>query len=314
MRALLVVNPNATTTTARSRDLLVRALRSEVDLVVVYTQARGHAAELARDAARTGVDLLVAHGGDGTVNEVVNGLMTFDDGPEGGRALERPALAVVPGGSTNVFARAIGLPKDWAEGTGAILEGLHDSRTRTVSLGRADDRYFTFCTGMGLDAEVVRRVENARFKGSMSTPALYMRSAVLQYFLGTERRTPRLTLEMGDGGPTEADLSWLLVQNTAPWTYLGDRPVNPNPEASFDAGLDVLALRVLQVPSTMRVITQILSSRPDPHGKQVLRFHDLDRFTVRAARPMAFQLDGDYLGERDKLEFASVPEALRVVC
>ena len=162
--------------------------------------------------------------------------------------------------------------------------------------------------------EVVRRVENARFKGSMSTPTLYMRAAMLQYFLGTERRTQRLTLAQGDGEATESDLAWLLVQNTAPWTYLGDRPVNPNPKASFDRGLDVLAMRVLQVPSTVRVITQILSSRPDPRGKQVLRFHDLDRFTVRAGRPMAFQLDGDYLGERDKLEFASVPEALRVVC
>src|SRR5215213_4508974 len=101
MRALLVVNPNATTTTERGRDILVRALRSQVDLEVAYTQRKGHGVELARDAARERFDLVVTLGGDGTVNEAVNGLMTFDAGQAAGRAQERPALAVVPGGSTN---------------------------------------------------------------------------------------------------------------------------------------------------------------------------------------------------------------------
>jgi diacylglycerol kinase family enzyme len=313
MRALLVVNPNATTTTARGRDILVRALRSQVDLEVAYTARRGHAVDLARAAARDHIDLLVTLGGDGTVNEAVNGLMTFDAGPAAERAHERPALAVVPGGSTNVFARALGLPSDWAEGTGAILEALHDRRERIIGLGRADDRYFTFCVGMGLDAEVVRRVEHARRRGKVSTPALYLRSIFSQYFLATNRRVPLLTLEQ-PGETAQPGLAWMLVQNTAPWTYLGERPVNPNPLASFDTGLDVLGLRVLQLPSTARTITQILSRRPDPRGKQVLRLHDLAGFTLRSAKPVAFQVDGDYLGEVDKLDFASVPGALRVVC
>ena len=313
MRALLVVNPNATTTTVRGRDILVRALRSQVKLEVTYTARRGHAAELAREAALEGIDLLVTLGGDGTVNEVINGLMTFDGGPAAHRAFERPALAVVPGGSTNVFARALGLPGDWAEGTGAILEALRDRRERIIGLGRADERYFTFCVGVGLDAEVVHRVEQARRSGRVSTPALYLRSTVIQYFLGTNRRVPLLTLEQ-PGEPAEPGLAWLLVQNTAPWTYLGDRAVNPNPLASFDTGLDVLALRVLQVPSTARTAMQILSRRPDPKGKQVLRLHDLAGFTLRSAKRVAFQMDGDYLGDVDKLDFASIPAALRVVC
>jgi diacylglycerol kinase family enzyme len=106
----------------------------------------------------------------------------------------------------------------------------------------------------------------------------------------------------------------VLVQNTTPWTYLGDRPIEPNPEASFDTGLDVLAMRLLRLPGTTRAATQLLTGSRDPRGKHVLRMHDLAGFTVRAARPMAFQVDGDYLGERDKLDFASVPDALRVVC
>jgi len=104
------------------------------------------------------------------------------------------------------------------------------------------------------------------------------------------------------------------VQNTAPWTYLGDRPINPNPSASFDRGLDVLALRRLAVTSTTRTLAQLATRKGDPHGKQVLHLHDQDEFTVVANRPQAFQLDGDYLGERQKVHFVSVPEALRVIC
>ena len=316
MRAVLVVNPKATTTSVRSRDVLVRALGSELDLTVEYTRRRGHAVALARAAAERGVDLVVTLGGDGTVNEVVNGLMTA--GPAtagGGRPLaERlPALAPVPGGSTNVFARALGLPKEWAEGAGVILEGLRLGRSRTVGLGRADDRYFTFCAGFGLDAAVISRVERARRRGVVSTPGLYLRSTVRQYFLGTDRRRPTIALER-PGEPAEGELATVIIQNTAPWTYLGDREVNPNPEASFDLGLDVLALRRLRVPSTTRTITQILSRRPDPHGRQVVRLHDVDEFTLISERPQAFQLDGDYLGERDKVRFTSVTAALRVIC
>jgi diacylglycerol kinase family enzyme len=310
MRALLVVNPKATTTSERSRDILVRALRSQVDLRVEYTRRRGHAASLAREAVEAGVDVVVTLGGDGTVNEAVNGLMAADPGRT---AEERPALAVVPGGSTNVFARALGLPRDWAEGTYVILEALREGRFRTVSLGRADDRYFTFCAGLGLDAEVIRRVERARLRGRTSTPWLYLRSITLQYFTETERRTPPITLER-TGEPTELGLASVVVQNTAPWTYLGDRPIDACPDASFDTGLDVLGMKVLKVPSTVRLAAQLLTHRPAPTGKQVLTLHDVDGFTLRAARPMAFQLDGDYLGERGKVEFTAVPSAVRVVC
>jgi diacylglycerol kinase family enzyme len=317
MRALLVVNPKATTTSERSRDVLVRALRSEADLTVEYTRRRGHAVTLARQAAELGVDVVVSLGGDGTVNEVANGLMQAlpatlqrGDGPPADRL---PALAVVPGGSTNVFARAVGLPKDWVESTGVILEGMRLGRFRTVGLGKADDRYFTFCAGFGLDAAVIRRVERARRRGRVSTPALYMRSVVNEYFLGTDRRHPAISLER-PGEPAIESLANAIIQNTTPWTFLGDRPISPNPDASFDLGLDVLALRQLHVPSTSRTVTQILARKGGPHGRQVLRLHDVAEFTLVAASPEAFQLDGDYLGERSKVRFTSVPQALRVIC
>ncbi|MEV4349554.1 diacylglycerol kinase family protein [Actinoplanes sp. NPDC049596] len=315
MRALLLVNPKATTTSERSRDVLVRALRSAVDLTVEYTTRRGHASALARTAAESGVDVVVTLGGDGTVNEAVNGLMTAEaalSGVTGSRCDALPALAVVPGGSTNVFARALGLPRDWAEGTSVILDGLRDGRHRVIGLGRADDRYFTFAAGVGFDAAVVRRVEQARLRGRTSTPGLYFRSIVGQFF-GDDRKTPPLSIER-PGEPAEADLGTVIVQNTAPWTYLGDRAINPNPNASFDRGLDVLALRGLAITSTTRTMAQLATRKSDPSGKQVLQLHDQDEFTVVASRPQPFQLDGDYLGERQKVHFVSVPEALRVIC
>lgn len=321
MRALLLVNPKATTTTGRSRDVLARALRSEVDLTIEYTRRRGHAVALARASVQQGYDLIVTLGGDGTVNEAVNGLMRA--GPEDVRRVrsldERlsadrlPALAVVPGGSTNVFARALGLPPEWPEATSMILEALRLGRYRYVGLGLADDRYFTFCAGFGLDAAVIHRVERARRRGRVSTPGLYLRSTVSQYFLGMDRRHPAIRLER-PGEPPEDELATVIIQNTAPWTYLGKREINPNPKASFDLGLDLMALRQLHVPSTTRTVAQILSRRPDPHGRQVLQLHDVDEFVLVSSRPQAYQLDGDYLGEREKVRFTAVSRALRVAC
>lgn len=304
MRALLVVNPKATTTSARTRDVLAGALRSEVDLTTAYTRRRGHAGSMVQEAAEDGVDVVVALGGDGTVNEVVNGLMA-------GKAETRPALAVVPGGSTNVFVRALGLPREWSEATGVLLQALREGRSRTIGLGLADDRYFTFCAGLGLDAAVVRRVERARLRGRRSTPLLYMRSTMSEYLF--ERHHRSMTLEV-DGEPAEPELATMIIQNTAPWTYLGDRPINASPDASFDLGLDVLALRALRITATSRTIAQFLSVDAQPRGKQVARWHDLSEFTVTSTMPQAFQVDGDYLGEREKVRFAAVPEALRVIC
>jgi diacylglycerol kinase family enzyme len=338
MRALLVVNPKATTTSERSRDVLVRALRTEVDLRVEITRRRGHGADLARQAVAQGLDVVVALGGDGTVNEVVNGLLTASNDENGragrsgtaatggsasrsgtaernsSRSASLPALAVVPGGSTNVFARALGLPRDAVEATGAILEAMDLGRTRSVGLGKADGRYFTFCAGFGLDAEVVRKVERARLRGKVSTPGLYIRSTVTQFFLETERRVPLITLER-PGEDAEVDLGTVVVQNTAPWTYIGNRAVNACPDASFDSGLDLLAVRALRVPATALAVTKILTGRrPKPHGRQMMTLHDLSAFTLSSARPLAFQVDGDYLGERTKVAFTALPDAVRVFC
>lgn len=320
-----MVNPNATATSHRTREVLTAALDRDLKLEVVHTERRGHATRLATRARVDGMDVIVVLGGDGTVNEVVNGLLAEAPPvhmPEGavGHARRLPALAVVPGGSTNVFARSLGLPKDWGEGTGVILEALREDRTRTISLGLAEDRYFTFCAGLGLDAEVVARVERARRRGRRSTSTLYLTAIAGQFFAEANRMRPQAALERPGELPL-GEITTAIVQNTSPWTYLGDRAIDACPSASFDTGLDLMALRGLHLPSTSRTVWQMLrgggeldhGTAPGPHGRRVLRLHDLPRFRLRANRPMAFQMDGDYLGERDEVSFTAVAEALRVV-
>jgi diacylglycerol kinase family enzyme len=305
MRALLVVNPKATTTSAKARDVLAHALASEVKLDVVETTHRGHAVELATQAARDGLDVVVALGGDGTVNEVVNGLLHAGIHPD------LPALAVVPAGSTNVFARALGMPNSAIDATSQLLEALLEDRTRTIGLSMADDRWFTFNAGLGLDAGAVHRVEKARAKGRTATQQLYVRSAVKEYFLGVAKHQPVITLEREGAEPLRLALA--LVCQADPWTYLGSRGVRPCPQASFDTGLDVLGLTTTPLTAILRHLRQILVTDPKPRGKRVVSLHDLPELTLTADLPLPFQLDGDGLGERTSVRLRSVPHALRVV-
>ena len=305
MRALLVVNPKATATTERMRDVLAHALASEVKLDVVQTQARGHATSLARQAAVDGLDVVVALGGDGTVNEVVNGLLA--DGPSAGL----PALGVVPGGNANVFARALGLPAEPVEATSQLLDALRSERRRTVGLGQVDDRWFTFCAGLGLDAEVVRRVELKRADGRKATPGLFVRQGVTQFFLHARGQEPAITVHADGREPERIGLA--LVCNSDPWTYLGPRPVRPCPQASFDTGLDLFGVRSLGTVTMLRHLRQILSSKPKPRGRAVLSLHDTDGFRLTTEAPMALQVDGDDLGDRSQVTFRAVPAALDVV-
>ncbi|GGW74111.1 diacylglycerol/lipid kinase family protein [Streptomyces xantholiticus] len=321
MRALLVVNPAATTTSARTRDVLIHALASEMKLEAVTTEYRGHARDLGRRAAESDdIDLVVALGGDGTVNEVVNGLL--HNGPDPDRL---PRLAVVPGGSTNVFARALGLPNDAVEATGAILDALRDRTEQTVGLGLAagapgtDDegvppRWFTFCAGLGFDAGVVGRVEQHREQGKRSTHSLYVRQALRQFLDDPHRRQGTITLERPGAEPV-AGLVLSIVCNTSPWTYLGNRPVYASPKASFDTALDVLGLSKLSTPAVARYATQLLASSPErgPHGKHALTLHDQTDFTLHSKVPLPFQMDGDHLGLRTSVAFTGVRRALRVI-
>ncbi len=306
MRALLVVNPNATVTTHRTHEVLVHALANDLTMTVATTERRGHAAELARKAAADGLDLVIAIGGDGTVNEVVNGLLC--DGPRP----DLPALAVVPGGSTNVFARALGIPNDPIEATRLLVDAVRNRRTRSINLARADERYFTFSAGMGFDADVVGRIEGLRAQGKRSTGSRYVRYALRSLFGTPERRRVPLTLSRPGAAPATGVLLALIV-NTTPWSYLGSTPITPCPRATFDAGLDMLALTRLAPLRSLLLVGWVLAARRPPRWRDVIDIHDAPELTLTADRPVGLQVDGDYLGKRRQVRFSSVPRALRVM-
>jgi diacylglycerol kinase family enzyme len=325
VRALLIVNPHATSTTRLRRDVIVRALSSAVELEVVETRYRGHATSLAAAARSDGFGLVLTLGGDGTVNEAVNGILGPAATPDGAAAAGHlvaggpsadaaslPALAALPAGNANVFTRNVGLSTDPVDAAGQILQAITTGRYRTIGLGLAGDRYFTFNAGLGIDAEVVRAVDGHRARGRTATPALYVRMILRQYYRVTDRRHPALTLER-DGHPPVGPLFLGIVSNTAPWTYLGSRPVYASRQAAFDSGLDVFALRSLRTISTVRTIYQMLSPARPPSGRSVLALHDQTELTLRSSRPLAFQVDGEYMGEHECVKFRSVPDALRVI-
>jgi diacylglycerol kinase family enzyme len=305
VRGLLIVNPQATTTTGNSADLAIRSLAGLVDLDVEHTRYRGHARELA--AAARG-ELIVVLGGDGAVNEAVNGIMARSPGQA-----EPPLLAVIPGGGGNVLAQALGLPADAAAGIARIREIIKEGRYRTIGLGLAGDRYFTFSAGLGMDAEVVREVERQRASGHRESPGLFLRTMVRQYRSGTDRRTPALTLER-DGQPAIPDLFMTAITNRSPWTYLHGRAVLPVPNPDFSSGLDVFALRRVRATTIVSAVGQmLLFRRRSPRGRHLLTVTGLETLTIRSVRPIAFQVDGDYLGETEAVKFQFVPHALRVV-
>ena len=307
MRGLLIVNPQATTTTGNSADLVIRSLAGLVDLDVEHTRYRGHARELAT-AARG--ELVIVLGGDGAINEAVNGIMSR---PGAGVSGTAPLLAVIPGGGGNVFAQALGLPVDTVEAIARIRGLLETGRYRTIGLGLAGDRYFTFSAGLGMDAEVVREVERLRASGRRQSPTLFAWAILRRYISGTDRRRPALTLER-DGQPATPELFMTAITNRSPWTYVRGRAMLPVPNPDFNSGLDVLALRKLRATTIVSAVGQMLLVRHrSPRGRHVLVVTGLEALTVRSVRPISFQVDGDYLGETEAVKFQFVPHALRVV-
>jgi len=303
-------------------DLTVRSLAGLVDLDIERTKYRGHAWELAASSAS---ELIIVLGGDGSINEVVNGVMSQQAWPRGtgengagadgvgGEPRQPPLIAVIPGGGGNVFARALGLPPDAAHAIRKVREIIAAGRYRTIGLGLAGDRYFTFSAGLGMDAEVVYEVERQRAAGRKESTSLFLRTMVRHLYRGTDRKTPALTLER-DGQPAVSDLFLSIITNRSPWTYYRGRAVLPVPHPDFNSGLDLLALRRVSMGTIYNAVLQMLviRSRP-PRGRHLFSVHGTESFTVRSSRPIAFQVDGEYLGEIEAIKFQFIPHAIRVV-
>lgn len=314
MRAVLIVNPNATSTTPAGRDLLAHALESRVALAVTHTDHRGHAIEIAQQARADGVDVIIAHGGDGTVNEVVNGLLGApgDQRPD---PAGLPAVAVVPGGSANVFARALGISPDPIEATNQLIDLLGAHRDgqpwRRIGLMDCGERWAVFTAGMGVDGDVVAAVENQRAKGRKVTAGRYIRIAFRE-MLSNAREEPRLTVHLPGREPVDG-VHFAFVSNASPWTYANTRPVWTNPDTTFDSGLGVFAVTSMNVAANLLLVRRMLSKKARIKARHLLREDDLAWVRVTAAEPVSCQVDGDFLGPREDMTFTSVPAALAVV-
>ena len=314
MRAVLIVNPTATSTTVAGRDLLAHALKSRLELTVEHTNHRGHGTELGEAAVKDGVDLVVVHGGDGTVSGVVNGLLGR---PGSAPAGPTPAVAVVPGGSANVLARSLGISRDPVAATNQLIQLLDDYRRhqtwRRIGLIDCGERWAVFNTGMGVDAEVVAAVEAERDKGGKVTAWRYIRAAVPAVY-GYTRREPTLTLELPGHEPITG-VSFIFVSNSSPWTFANDRPVWTNPGCSFESsGLGVFAPTTMKLIPTLRIVRQMFAKRPKFNFKHLITEDDVACLRVTSTGPpAACQFDGDYLGVRETMTFRAVPDALAVV-
>jgi diacylglycerol kinase family enzyme len=304
VRGILIVNPHATSMSGTVCELAVRSLAGLVDVRVERTKYRGHAREL---AAAADDELVIVLGGDGSINEVVNGVMSRGE-DEGS---EPPLIAVIPGGGGNVFAQALGLPADAAAAISRVRDVIAAQSYQTIGLGLAGDRYFTFSAGLGMDAEVVREVDRLRAAGRRESASLFLRTMVRHYYR-TDRRIPSLTVER-DGQPPITDLFLTIITNRSPWTYFRARPVLPVPHPDFNSGLDLLAMRQVRLTTIFYLVSQMMwvRHRP-PRARDALAVHGAESLTVRSARPIAFQVDGEYLGEIEAIKFQFIPRALRV--
>jgi diacylglycerol kinase family enzyme len=307
-RMLIIVNPYATTVSDRLRNLVVYALQGRFEVDAVDTEARGHATELCREAAHEGYDVVVAFGGDGTVNEAANGLIGSTEEPS------PTPLCCLPGGSANVYAKMLGIPGDVVDATEHLLAMADDWHPRKVDLGVVNGRCFTFASGLGLDASVVERVDaNPRMKARLG-PYFFTWVALGTFARRYLLRPPRLEVEVA-GRKLEGVTA--IVQNGSPFTYFQDRPIEIAEGAALDSGM--LAGGVLHratLASIPFIAWRAFSRRARvARHRHVTGLQDMSELTVRSAdgRPLPLQVDGDFLGEVTEARYSILPNALTVV-
>jgi diacylglycerol kinase family enzyme len=308
LQILLVVNSFASSVTARNTVVVHQQLSRAHDVQIVETNRRGHATRFAQDAAHRGVDAVISFGGDGTLNEVATGV-----------AGTSTAVGVLPGGSTNVFARTLGMPNDPVAAVRQVADGLADPEhnIRPIGLGRVNGRYFCFHTGIGYDAAVVRRVERQASIKRWAGHPLFIYAALRTWAVGYDRKRPHfaLTIDGADGGAADVlpDGYFTIVLNTNPYTFLGNRGLDLSPDATLDHPLVAVTFRTMKAGVILRTLAGALRGGGVAPSRFVAEHAHVRHLVVEHDQPFPYQLDGDYLGETTHLEFTHEPDAVRLV-
>jgi diacylglycerol kinase family enzyme len=303
VRILLVVNASASSVTARRQVIVAKMLSADHEVEVVETNRRGHATKLAMDAARSGTEVIVTLGGDGTLNEVANGLVGTDC-----------ALSALPGGSTNVFARALGLSDDPIEATLATIDALAAGSIRRVGIGSVNGRYFLFHVGVGWDARLVEEVERHSEMKRYIGHALFMYAGVKTFFFTYDRTRPHFSMIHQNGDRID-DGYFAVCLNLNPYTFVGTRPFNLAPEATLDRGLAEICLRSMRTGPFLGLLGAALGSGQRLKKARSLDYRsDLNGLVIEAHdAEVPYQVDGDFLGTIDRLEIVHHPAALNLV-
>ena len=300
MRILLIVNSFASSVTARNTVVIQRRLSQGHDVELVETNRRGHATRFAHDAARRDIDIVIGFGGDGTLNEVATGIAGTD-----------AALGVLPGGSTNVFARTLGMPNDPIEAVDMLVNGIDSEDLRPIGLGRVNGRFFCFHTGVGFDAAVVRAVEKrASLKRWLGHP-LFISAALTTWLRGYDRKNPHFSV-LTDEGVID-DGFFTIVLNTNPYTFLGNRPLDLSSAATLDRGLVAVTFRTMRATAIFKSLAGALRGGGVKETTYLDEQIDLDELVIESDEPFPYQVDGDFLGETTSLDLRHNPGALRLV-
>jgi diacylglycerol kinase family enzyme len=245
--------------------------------------------------SRSGADAVVVFSGDGGFNEALNGLEA--DIP----------IGFLPGGGTSVFSRALGVPRDPVVAARQVADALSAGRTRRISLGRVNGRRFTFGSGIGLDAEMIRRVDALGRGDDGRRPGDLAFIMALVRAIATRRGRLEPQLEIAGFGRAAA----VFVANGSPYTYAGRLPLPFSREATFEHGLDLVAAVATTPVSVVPAVVRIVSGRA--RGERFLRGHDLDRIEVECDFPLPLHADGEDLGDVEHVVFEAERDAVSVL-
>ena len=304
-RVLLVWNPVSTGVTADSLGSVLVRMAAPLEVVAMHTLGAGDAERLGGLAVEQGYDAVFVLGGDGTANEVVNGVG------------DRLPVGVLPAGGTSVLPRVLGLPRDLEEATERLCDALEEGSTRSIGLGTVNGRRFTFAAGIGIDAEIVKRIDERGRGGEAADEAsrpgdLWFVREAIGVLLEGEYAAPMMQVEVPGQGELRA--ATVFVANCSPWSFAGPVPLDVAPEASFEGGLDLVLIESVEARSAPGRIASLLRKQDDnDEDDGVRRLHDLEQATVRCERPLPVQVDGELLGEFDIIELGVVRDAAQLL-